>query len=120
MSTWDTAIFSKDVNVDFLDELASLDVDERMEAVRDACLLAVDRDNASEDELLNGQAAATVAAIWAGAPFSAGDIADSYPFLRTTSAELDEKLVDAAVAILEDLAASDTEYDVDQFIEALS
>ncbi|MCQ4619310.1 hypothetical protein KBP53_02760 [Corynebacterium genitalium ATCC 33030] len=120
MSTWDTAIFNKDVNVDFLDELASLDADERMEAVRDACLLAVDRDNASEDELLNGQAAATVAAIWAGAPFSAGDIADSYPFLRTTSAELDEKLVDAAVAILEDLAASDTEYDVDQFIEALS
>lgn len=117
MSTWDTAIFSEDTNVDFLDELAGLDADERIDAVRDACLLAADSDHASEDELLNGQAAATVAAIWSGAPFSAGDIADAYPFLRGTEAELDEKLVDAAVSILENV---ETEEDVDQFLEALA
>ena len=85
--------------------------------MRDACLLARDKDNASEDDLLNGQAAATIAAIWAGAPFSAGETADTYSFLRASSAELDEKLIDAAVTILEDV---DSEQDVDQFIEALS
>ena len=116
MSTWDTYIFSEDVNVDFLDELAGLEPDETAEAVRDACLLAVD-DSASEEEILNGQAAATIAAIWAGAPFSAGVIASSYSFLRGTSVELDEKLIDAAVSILESV---DAEQDVDQFLEALS
>lgn len=116
MSTWDTAIFNEETNVDFMDELASLDDDEVVEAVRDACLLAAD-DSASDDEVLNGQAAATVAAIWEGAPFSAGDIADSYPFLREAPAELDEALIDAAVAVLE---AVDTEHDVDQFLEALA
>ena len=117
MSTWDMAIFDEDVNVDFLDDLAEMDFDERVEAVRDACLLARDKDNASEDDLLNGQAAATIAAIWAGAPFSAGETADTYSFLRASSAELDEKLIDAAVTILEDV---DSEQDVGQFIEALS
>ena len=117
MSTWDTVIFSEETNVDFLDDIAGLDGDDVIEAVRDACLLAADSANASEDDVLNGQAAATVAAIWAGAPFSAGDIADSYPFLRSSSVELDEKLVDAAVSILENV---DADYDVDQFLEALS
>ncbi|SIS55368.1 hypothetical protein SAMN05444817_11317 [Corynebacterium appendicis CIP 107643] len=111
------AIFNEDANVDFLDDLADLDFDETVQAVRDACLLAGDKDNATEEDILNGQAAATIAAIWAGAPFSAGDIADTYPFLRASSVELDEKLIDVAVAILEDV---DSEQDVDQFIEALS
>ena len=119
VSTWDMAIFNEDANVDFLDDLADLDFDEAVEAVRDACLLAGDKDNATEEEILNGQAAATIAAIWAGAPFSAGETADTYPFLRATAVEveLDEKLIDAASAILEDV---DSEQDVDQFIEALS
>lgn len=111
------AIFNEDANVDFLDDLADLDFDETVQAVRDACLLAGDKDNANEEDILNGQAAATIAAIWAGAPFSAGEIADTYSFLRASSVELDEKLIDVAVAILEDV---DSEQDVDQFIEALS
>ena len=111
------AIFNEDANVDFLDDLADLDFDETVQAVRDACLLAGDKDNATEEDIPNGQAAATIAAIWAGAPFSAGEIADTYPFLRASSVELDEKLIDVAVAILEDV---DSEQDVDQFIEALS
>ena len=116
MSTWDEQIFTVDANTDFLDELVDLDFEDVFEAVRDAVLLAAKQDP-SEEELLNGQAAATIAAIWAGAPFSAGEIADTYPFLRASSVELDEKLIDVAVAILEDV---DSEQDVDQFIEALS
>ena len=117
MSTWDMAIFDEDVNVDFLDDLAEMDFDERVEAVRDACLLARDKDNASEDDLLNGQAAATIAAIWSGAPFSAGEIAETYPFIRMRPDEMDEQLVESAAAVLEE---ADTEQDLEQFLEALA
>ena len=54
VSTWDMAIFNEDANVDFLDDLADLDFDETVQAVRDACLLAGDKDNATEEDILNG------------------------------------------------------------------
>ncbi|WP_394281303.1 DUF4259 domain-containing protein [Corynebacterium sp.] len=117
MSTWDDEIFAEDINVDFLDELAELDDEEVVEAVSDACLLAANQDNATEDELLNGQAAATIAAIWAGAPFSAGDVAEEYPFIRSLMGEGSEALAEAAVTVLENV---DTDHDIDQFIEALA
>lgn len=117
MSTWDQEIFTVEVNADFLDELAELESDEVMDAVRDAVLLGANQGAASEDEELNGQAAATIAAIWAGAPFSAGEVVERYPFIRMRPDELDEKLTETAAEILE---AADTELDREQFIEALS
>ncbi|MDR7328694.1 DUF4259 domain-containing protein [Corynebacterium guangdongense] len=118
MSAWDQVIFSEDVNVDFLDELNDLDDDDIVEAVRDACLLAVRQaDSASEDERRNGLAAATIAAIWAGAPFTAGDVASAYPFIRGLAGSGDEELNATAAELLE---AEETDEDVDQFIEALS
>ncbi len=117
MSTWDEEIFTVEVNSDFLDEIADLESDEVMDAVRDAVLLAANQDSPSEDELLNGQAAATIAAIWSGAPFSAGEIAENYPFIRMRPDEIDEQLLDAAAAVLE---SADTEADLEQFLEALS
>ena len=116
MSTWDEQIFTVDANTDFLDELVDLDFDEVFEAVRDAVLLAAKQDP-SEDELLNGQAAATIAAIWAGAPFSAGEIAETYPFIRMRPDEMDEQWVESAAAVLEE---ADTEQDREQFLEALA
>lgn len=71
MSTWDEHIFTSDVNVEFLDELISLEEDDIIEAIRDAIVLATDDSGATEDEEQNALAAATIAAIWAGAPFSA-------------------------------------------------
>lgn len=122
MSTWDRDIFSRDINIDFLDELSDLETDDLVEAVHDAVLLAANDDGATEEEIANGQAAATIAAIWSGAPFTAGDVADAYPFIRSASAggvEIDEKLAEAAVAVLESADVED-EQDVDPFIEALS
>ena len=116
MSTWDEQIFTVDANTDFLDELVDLDFDEVFESVRDAVLLAAKQDP-SEDELLNGQAAATIAAIWAGAPFSAGEIAETYPFIRMRPDEMDEQLVESAASVLEE---ADTEQDLEQFLEALA
>ncbi|WP_291314631.1 DUF4259 domain-containing protein [Corynebacterium sp. UBA2622] len=116
MSTWDTEIFSTEANADFLDELAELDSDGILDAVRDAVLLAATT-SASGDEVDNGRAAATIAAIWAGAPFSAGEVADAYEFIRGGYADVDEQLSGAASGVLEQV---DTDEDIEQFIEALS
>ena len=123
MSTWDQEIFSAEANADFLDELAQLAPEEILEAVSDAVLLAAGGNSASEEEILNGQAAATIAAIWAGAPFSAGEIAESYPFIRSNPGEVSEQLNESAVTVLEKVSAdadADSDTDIDQFIEALS
>lgn len=116
MSTWDIAIFTDDVNSDFLDELAGLEDEDIVEAVRDAVALAAST-NASGDERANGLAAATIAAIWAGAPFTAGEVVESYPFIRSFAGCGDETLNEKAVALLEDV---DEDYDLEVFIEALS
>ncbi|WP_342319165.1 hypothetical protein [Corynebacterium mayonis] len=116
MSTWDSLIFSTEANAEFLDELSELDTEEIVEGVRDAVFLASGV-SVSNDELDNGRAAATLVAIWVGAPFSAGEIADNYTFIRGGFSGVDEKLSEAAAALLENV---DTEADIDQFIEALS
>ncbi|WP_049158684.1 DUF4259 domain-containing protein [Corynebacterium striatum] len=117
MSTWDENIFSDGVNVDFLDELANLDDEDIVEAVSDACALATSGDAISADEERNAQAAATIAAIWAGAPFSAGEVVSSYPFIRGLAGSGDEALNEHALEILE---AVEEDYDLEAFIEALS
>lgn len=117
MSAWDASIFAEDANVDFLDDLVDLDDDEIVEAMRDACLLVQRQPGASEDDVLNALAAATIAAIWAGAPFSAGEVAETYPFIRGLVGSGDEELNEAAAELLEN---ADTDEDLDQFIEALS
>ena len=94
-----------------------LDEDDVVEAVRDACLLVLKQPNVSEVERLNGLAAATIAAIWAGAPFSAGDVADSHPFIRELIGSGDEALNEAAAELLESVEADE---DVEAFTEALS
>lgn len=67
MSAWDQEIFTEEVNEEFLDELVELDDEEIIEAIQDACLLALRQAGSiSEDERRNGLAAATIAAIWAG------------------------------------------------------
>lgn len=120
MSTWDQEIFADDANVDFLDELVDLESEEILEAVNDAVLLAAGEDP-TDEELANGRAAATMAAIWAGAPFSAGEAAEAYPFIRSNPGEISDQLAESAIAVLE-AAAEDTgsDTDIDQFIEALS
>ena len=41
MSTWDIEIFSREANTDFLDELATLDDEDIVEAVEDSCKLVL-------------------------------------------------------------------------------
>ena len=117
MDPWDEYIFADDAVVDFLDELSDLDDDDIIEAVADACTLAVRDARISEEEKLQGQAAATIAAIWAGAPYSAGDVVTEYPFIRRLIGRGDEDLNASAATIFEDL---DGAADVDSFVEALA
>ena len=125
MSTWDIEIFGREANTDFLDELASLDdPQDNIESVQDACTLVANSDKATEEERENALCAATIAAIWAGAPFSAGDVADEYPFLRSLVGHVDEELSEAAATILESAKEDtdlddETDLDIDVFLEAL-
>ncbi|APT84189.1 DUF4259 domain-containing protein [Corynebacterium aquilae] len=117
MSAWDQSIFASDVNTEFLDELLSLDDDGVVEAVEDVCMLVARQSGATEDERENALCAATIAAIWAGAPFSAGDVADRYPFIRRHHGQVSEELAEVATEVLE--AGADPD-EVEEFLEALT
>ncbi|WJZ01911.1 DUF4259 domain-containing protein [Corynebacterium freiburgense] len=117
MGAWDMKIFAEDVNVEFLDELSGLDNEDIVEAIEDACKLVLGGTNVSADDERNGLCAATIAAIWAGAPYSAGDVVDEYPFIRELSGYGGEELNAAAAEVLEQ---SDVEDDLDVYLEALN
>ena len=122
MSTWDIEIFSREANTDFLDELATLDDEDIVEAVEDSCKLVLSSTKLSAEEQENGLCAATIAAIWAGAPFSASEVADEYPVLRELVGHISEELSEAASAVLEaarDETEEDSDLDIEPFIEAL-
>ena len=122
MSTWDIEIFSREANTDFLDELATLDDEDIVEAVEDSCKLVLSSTKLSAEEQENGLCAATIAAIWAGAPFSASEVADEYLFLRELVGHISEELSEAASAVLEaarDETEEDSDLDIEPFIEAL-
>ena len=117
MEPWDLMIFSEDASQDFFDDLADMDGDEIVEAISDACALVTRDPNITDDDLLVGRAAATIAAIWAGAPYTAGEIVEDYPFIRDLIGRGGEQMITDACTILE---AVEVEADLDSFIEALS
>ncbi|MBN9644474.1 hypothetical protein ACFSSC_10930 [Corynebacterium mendelii] len=117
MEPWDLMIFNEDTSQDFFDELADLDGEEIVEAVADACALVTRDPNITDDDLLIGRAAATIAAIWAGAPYTAGEVVEDYPFIRELIGHGEEQMFTDACDILE---AVEVEADLDSFIEALS
>ncbi|QGU02689.1 hypothetical protein CKALI_09170 [Corynebacterium kalinowskii] len=117
MGAWDIAIFADENNADFLDEMASLDSEDIVEAVEDAVALVASGKAVNEEETANGHLAATIAAIWAGAPFTAGEIAENYPFVRQLAGSGSELLRERAGAILEEV---DTEEDLEVYLEALN
>ncbi|MCZ9309233.1 DUF4259 domain-containing protein [Corynebacterium uberis] len=123
MASWDAVVFDTEAATDFLDELSDRDADEVRDSIVDACTIAAS-ESASADDVAVGQAAATIAAIWAGAPFSAGEVADAYPFIRELIGTTSEELTDAAATVLEAAAEEDAgdtaPDDLDVFLEALS
>lgn len=121
MSTWDSIIFRSDAVTDLFEEVATLEDDDLADALRDACRLAAG--DADDDEARAGLGAATVAAIWSGAPFSAGQLVDEYPFIREGIGSCPEELREAAGEVFESLldGLSDEEQEAaEDFAEAVS
>ena len=82
MSSWDEYIFGEVENEDFLDELTDLDEQDLYEAVEDAVNLGLRAGDHEDPEYLNGLCAASIAAIWCGAPYSSGTVTEGYPLIR--------------------------------------
>lgn len=104
----------------FLEELDELDSPtEVSDAVIDACKLAV-APGASDEDITVGLAAATLAAIWEGAPYTCSDVAEDYAVVRTMIGRHDaDELVPAAAAVFEQRTDDDTAELVEEFAEAL-
>lgn len=117
MGTWDVTVFTDELNADFLDDLAALDAEDIVEAVEDAVNLVAKQGSVTDEEQANGLLAATIAAIWAGAPFTAGEIAENYPFVRELIGSGSDALRETAAGLLEN---ADTEEDLEVFLEALA
>ncbi|AZA12912.1 DUF4259 domain-containing protein [Corynebacterium choanae] len=117
MEPWDEEIFQEEVVVDFLDELSDLEEDDIVQAVDDALVTTVKDPHVTADDLLVGQAAATITAIWSGAPYSAGDVVEEYPFIRSLTDQATDAMQQLAFTILEQV---DTDSDLDSFLEALT
>lgn len=126
MSNWDEFIFSQEDNVDFLDELADLDGPELAGALVDAVNLALREEQSGSVDYSIGLCAATVAAIWGGAPFSTATVADEHPFIRAHIGECPTNLQEVALQLLDrEMERREGEEDLEAegletFVEALS
>lgn len=123
MSNWDHYIFGTEAAIDFFAELEDLDAEDLVEAVQDAIKSALHDSDLGEADQHTALAAATLVAIWSGAPFSAAAFAEEYFFIREFIGEVDEDLVEAASEMLEEeLSRLDEEAPdgLDTFAEALS
>ncbi|WP_459611007.1 DUF4259 domain-containing protein [Corynebacterium urogenitale] len=101
MSNWDEYVFHDDDNIEFLDELIDLEPTDLFEALEDAVTLALRHSEPGDVEYLNGLCAASVAAIWCGAPFSSASVADEHPFVREYIGQCSDKLQEQSSLLLD-------------------
>lgn len=101
MSNWDEYIFHDDDNIEFLDELIDLEPTDLFEALEDTVTLALRHSEPGDVEYLNGLCAASVAAIWCGAPFSSASVADEHPFVREYIGQCSDKLQEQSSLLLD-------------------
>lgn len=132
MSIWDETVLADEANAEFLADCDDLDGGDLVDALRDACILASDAgtggrpvgEQAGNDaDYANGLCAATVASIWAGAPFTAASVADEFAFIRAGIGECPERLQDAALQVLDaelEAAGDDAPDGLETAVEALS
>ena len=123
MSVWDQVIFQDEDNIEFLDELVDMDQQDIEEALEDAVTLALRHAEPGEVEYSNGLCAASVAAIWCGAPFSSATIADEHPFVRQYIGQCSDSLQERASTLLDrelELRGEDAPEGLETFSEALS
>ncbi|MBC2682103.1 DUF4259 domain-containing protein [Corynebacterium anserum] len=123
MSNWDEYIFHDVDNVEFLDDLVDRDPADLFQAIEDAITFALRHAQPGDVEYLNGLCAASVAAIWCGAPFSSATVADEHPFVREYIGHCDETLQEQASLLLDkeiDRRGDSAPEGLETFAEALS
>lgn len=123
MSVWDEVVFHDESNIEFLDELVDLDQEEISTALEDSVILALRHAEPGDVEFTNGLCAASVAAIWCGAPFSSAVIADEYPFVREFIGQCPDTLQEQASLLLDqelDSRGDDAPEGLETFSEALT
>ncbi|MGO1948599.1 MAG: DUF4259 domain-containing protein [Mycobacteriaceae bacterium] len=127
MSTWDDTVFAEESNAEFLDDCDDLEGEDLVQALTDASTLALNTEGAGtgsgNPDLDNGLCAATVAAIWSGAPFTAATTADEHPFIRERIGQCPDTLQEAALQLLDrelEEAGEDAPDGLETFVEALS
>lgn len=117
MKTWDEEIFTHESNETFLADIDELDSEDLIEALQDACQLSV-TPTATDEEKLNGLAAATITAMWCGAPFTYSEVAEEYSFVRSHIGRCPEQLRDTAEEVFTHFEqAPETEEHSDEFAE---
>ena len=128
MSSWDTDVFTDEANVEFLDECDDLEGALLVQALVDATTIALnaerpgDREDADSD-FANGLCAATIAAIWAGAPFASATTADDHPYIREGIGQCPDSLQEVALQLLDrelEDGPEDAPDGLETFVEALS
>ncbi|WP_462398327.1 DUF4259 domain-containing protein [Corynebacterium falsenii] len=123
VSTWDEKIFGDEDNQEFLDELIDLDHREVEGALEDAVNIALLHADQGSSDYRVGLCAATVAAIWAGAPFSSASTADEHEFIRRYIGSLEPKLQELSLQLLDrelERGGTDAAEGLETCVEALS
>lgn len=101
MSSWDEAVFADENSVEFLAECDELDGADLVRALEDACTVALNHAEPGDADHMTGLCAATVASIWCGAPFTAAEVADDHPLVRSWIGECPDELREVALQLLD-------------------
>lgn len=125
MSSWDETIFADDSSTDFLTECDDVADDDRelVLALQDACTVALNHASPGDTDHTTGLCAATVAAVWAGAPFTASDVVDEHPLIRSRIGDCPDELQEVALPVLDgqlERLGEDAPDGLETSVEALS
>lgn len=123
MSSWDESVFADENSVDFLDECDELEGLDLVQALQDACTVALNHAAPGDPDHTTGLCAATVAAIWSGAPFTAAEVADGHPLVRARIGSCSDTLQEVALQVLDgyfESVGDDAPDGLETCVEALS
>lgn len=125
MSSWDETVFADESSTDFLTECDEVADDDRelVLALQDACTVALNHATPGDADHTTGLCAATVAAVWAGAPFTASDAVGEHPLIRARIGACPEGLQEVALQVLDaqlERLGEDAPDGLETCVEALS
>ena len=101
MSSWDRRISEDEAVEEFFEELDDLEDDELFELVESTVKIALLQADPGDMDYSMGLGAASLVAIWHGAPYALGDLTDRFSFIRGYIGQSDNSLTDSALELLD-------------------